>query len=108
MTNKLHVKKGDKVVVIAGKDAGVTGEVIAASPSKGKVAVEKVAMIKRHTKPTQQDPQGGIVERESLIDASNVMIYCSKCKKGVRIAHELNKAGKSIRKCVKCGTKFDK
>ena len=56
MANKLHVKKGDTVVVIAGKDAGVTGKVLAASPSKGKVVVDKVAMIKRHTKPSKNDP----------------------------------------------------
>ena len=68
-------------MVIAGKDAGVTGKVLAASPSKGKVVVDKVAMIKRHTKPSKNDPQGGIKEKESFIDASNVMMYCPKCKK---------------------------
>jgi large subunit ribosomal protein L24 len=108
MANKLHVKKGDTVVVIAGKDAGVTGKVLAASPSKGKVVVEGVAKVKRHTKPSQKDPQGGIMEKESYIDASNVMIYCNKCKKGVRIAHVEGKNGKTVRACVKCGTQFDK
>lgn len=108
MANKLHVKKGDTVVVIAGKDVGKTGKVLAASPSKGKVVVEKVAMIKRHTKPSKNDPQGGIMEKESFIDASNVMMYCSKCKKGVRLAHAEGKNGKTVRTCVKCGTKFDK
>lgn len=108
MANKLHIKKGDTVVVIAGKDVGTTGKVLAASPSKGKVAVEKVAMIKRHTKPSKNDPQGGIIERESFIDASNVMPYCPKCKKGVRIAHITDKNGKTVRTCVKCGNKFDK
>lgn len=108
MANKLHVKKGDTVVVIAGKDAGATGKVLAASPSKGKVVVEGVAKVKRHTKPSKNDPQGGIMEKESFIDASNVMPYCPKCKKGVRIAHVAGKNGKTVRACVKCGNKFDK
>ncbi|HIU10227.1 MAG TPA: 50S ribosomal protein L24 [Candidatus Avidehalobacter gallistercoris] len=108
MANKLHVKKGDTVVVIAGKDAGATGKVLAASPSKGKVVVEGVAKVKRHTKPSKNDPQGGIMEKESFIDASNVMPYCPKCKKGVRIAHVADKNGKTVRACVKCGNKFDK
>lgn len=108
MANKLHVKKGDTVVVIAGKDAGVKGEVLATSPSKGKVIVENVAKMKRHTKPSKNNPQGGIVEKEAYIDASNVMPYCSKCKKGVRVAHVAGKDGKMVRACVKCGTKFDK
>ncbi len=107
MANKLHVKKGDTVVVIAGKDAGTTGKVLAASPSKGKVVVAGVAKIKRHTKPSKKDPQGGIMEKESFIDASNVMPYCPKCKKGVRIARVVEN-GKTVRACVKCGTKFDK
>ena len=108
MANKLHVKKGDTVVVIAGKDAGTTGKVLAASPTKGKVVVENVAKIKRHTKPSKNDPQGGIIEKEAYIDASNVMPYCPKCKKGVRIANVEGKNGKTVRACVKCGNQFDK
>ena len=108
MANKLHVKKGDTVVVIAGKDAGVTGKVLTASPAKGKVVVENVAMVKRHTKPSKNDPQGGIKEKEAFIDASNVMMYCPKCKKGVRLAHVEGKNGKRVRACVKCGSKFYK
>lgn len=99
---KLHIKKGDEVVVITGKDAGTQGKVIAADPKNGKVMVEKVAMVHKHQKPTQANPQGGIMNKEAFIDASNVMIYCNKCKKGVRTRKE-----DGVRVCVKCGAKID-
>ncbi len=99
---KLHIKKDDTVVVIAGKDAGVQGKVLAVDTKKGKVMVEKVAMVHKHQKPTQANPQGGIMNKEAFIDASNVMLYCSKCKQGVRIRKEDH-----ARVCVKCGTKLD-
>ncbi len=99
---KLHIKKGDAVVVITGKDAGTQGEVIAVDTKKGKVMVEKVAMVHKHQKPTQANPQGGIMTKEAFIDASNVMLYCSKCKQGVRTRKE-----DGARVCVKCGAKMD-
>lgn len=107
MTNKLHVKKGDTVVVIAGKDKGVQGKILGADPKKGKVAVEKVAMVQKHQKPTQADPQGGIKKKEAFIDASNVMIYCDKCKKGVRIKKQQKADGGYERVCAKCDAKLD-
>ena len=99
---KMNVKKGDEVIVIAGKDKGKTGKVIQAIPSQDKVVVEGVAVVKRHTKPTQKMPQGGIIEKEAAIHVSNVMPYCSTCKKGVRVAHTIEKK-KKIRVCRKCG-----
>ena len=99
---KLHIKKGDTVVVITGKDAGTQGKVLAVDTKKGKVMVEKVALVKKHQKPTQSNPQGGIMTKEAFIDASNVMIYCNKCKKGVRTRKE-----EGARVCVKCGAKID-
>lgn len=99
---KMNVKKGDEVIVIAGKDKGKTGKVIHAIPSQDKVVVEGVAVVKRHTKPTQKMPQGGIIEKEAAIHVSNVMPYCSICKKGVRVAHTIDN-GKKIRVCRKCG-----
>lgn len=104
---KLHVKKGDTVVVIAGKDAGKKGTILSVDTKAGRVYVDKVNIVKRHTKPTQAAPQGGIVEKEAAIDSSNVMLYCSKCSRPVRIAKEIV-AGKSVRKCAKCGQVFDK
>jgi large subunit ribosomal protein L24 len=99
---KMNVKKGDEVIVIAGKDKGKTGKVIQVIPSQDKVVVEGVAIVKRHTKPTQKMPQGGIIEKEAAIHVSNVMPFCSTCKKGVRVAHTI-KNGTKTRVCRKCG-----
>ena len=99
---KMNVKKGDEVIVIAGKDKGKTGKVLHAIPSQDKVVVEGVAIVKRHTKPTQKMPQGGIIEKEAAIHVSNVMPFCSTCKKGVRVAHTIEN-GTKTRVCRKCG-----
>ena len=99
---RMNVKKGDEVIVIAGKDKGKTGKVIQVIPSQDKVVVEGVAIVKRHTKPTQKMPQGGILEKEAAIHVSNVMPFCSTCKKGVRVAHTIEN-GTKTRVCRKCG-----
>lgn len=99
---KMNVKKGDEVIVIAGKDKGKTGKVVQVIPSQDKVVVEGVAIVKRHTKPTQKMPQGGIIEKEAAIHVSNVMPFCSTCKKGVRVAHTIEN-GTKARVCRKCG-----
>ncbi|MBO4948020.1 MAG: 50S ribosomal protein L24 [Agathobacter sp.] len=98
----MNVKKGDEVIVIAGKDKGKTGKVVQVIPSQDKVVVEGVAIVKRHTKPTQKMPQGGIIEKEAAIHVSNVMPFCSTCKKGVRVAHTIEN-GTKTRVCRKCG-----
>ena len=99
---KMNVKKGDEVIVIAGKDKGKTGKVVQVIPSQDKVVVEGVAIVKRHTKPTQKMPQGGIIEKEAASHVSNVMPFCSTCKKGVRVAHTIEN-GTKTRVCRKCG-----
>ena len=107
---KLHVKTGDTVVVITGKQKGATGKVNKAFPAKGKVIVEGVAIVKRHQKARNQQMQGGIVSKEAPIDASNVMLICPSCKKATRAAHTLVKNGektKSARICKKCGARID-
>lgn len=108
MANKLRVKKGDNVVIITGKDAGKQGKILACDPKHGKVAIEKANIVQRHTKPTKALPQGGIIAKEAFIDASNVMMYCGKCKKGVRVSKQLEKDGSYSRVCAKCGESFDK
>ena len=102
MTSKLHVKKGDKVEVIAGKDKGKQGKVLRSFPADGKVLVEGVNKVKKHTKGTQKDPAGGIKESEAPIAASNVLLYCSKCSRGVRTGSDM-KGDKKVRVCKKCG-----
>lgn len=108
---KLHVKKGDQVVVISGKDRGVKGAIISAFPKTGRVIVDNVNMVTRHTKPKRMGQAGGRIQHAAPIDASNVMLFCSKCNKGVRVARmvEEGKNGKKItvRSCKKCGSKID-
>ena len=102
----LHIKKGDNVVVLSGDDKGVRGEVIAVSPEEGKVIVKGVNIIHKHVKPRKQGESGGIIDAEGAIYASKVALYCSTCKKGVRVHTEIVD-GKKIRVCAKCGKKFD-
>ena len=105
---KVHVKRGDTVQVITGKDAGKRGKILSVDPEKSRVIVEGVNIVKRHTKPTQKMPQGGIVEKEAPIASSNVMIYCSKCKEPVRINKKFLADGQKVRVCNQCGEQFDK
>ena len=111
---KLHIKKGDTVIVLSGDDKGVKGEVIAVSPAEGKVIVKDANIIHKHVKPRRQGETGGIVDAESAIYASKVAIYCPKCDKGVRTHAEISykeQDGKQkkvvTRVCAKCGHKFD-
>ena len=103
---KMHIKKGDTVVVLSGDDKGVQGEVIAVSREEGKVIVKGANIIHKHVKPRKQGEAGGIVDAEGAIYASKVAIYCSTCKQGVRVKHEVVD-GKKTRVCAKCGKKFD-
>ena len=104
---KLHVKKGDTVQVLSGKDKGKEGKILTALPKKGKVIVEGVNKVKRHTKPSQTNPQGGIVTKEAAIASCKVMLVCPRCKKTTRIAHKIED-GKSKRVCKHCGEVIDK
>ena len=99
---KLHVKKGDTVVVLSGKDKGKQGKVITAMPKAGKVIVEGVNKVKRHSKPSLKVPQGGIITKEMPLHACKVQLICPACNKPTRIGHkEVN--GKNSRVCKKCG-----
>ena len=102
----MHVRKGDKVLVITGNDKGKTGKVLKVFRDKNKVVVEGIRLIKRHTRPSQKNQQGGIVEKEAPIDASNVMLVCPKCDKATRVGHK-TEDGKKIPLCVKCGKAID-
>ena len=104
---KLNVKKGDRVKVIAGKDKGKEGEILRSVPEKGRVVVEKVNIVKKAMRPTQQNPQGGISSVEAAINASNVMLVCPACKAATRVGHRFDEAGKKHRVCKKCGKDID-
>lgn len=84
----MKIKKGDKVKVIAGAYKGTVAEVTQVFPKEGKVIVEGVNMVKKHMKPTQQNPDGGIIEKEAKIDVSNVMAYDEKAKQASRIGYK--------------------
>lgn len=92
----LKVKKGDRVLVLAGKDKGKTGLVLQAIPSEGKVLVEGVNQVKKHVKPSPQDPKGGIKVVEAALDASNVILV-GKDGKPVRVGRKVNEAGRRVR-----------
>lgn len=104
---KIHVKKGDTVMVITGKSAGKKGKVLQVLPKDGRVVVEGVNVVKRHTKPTQAMPQGGIIEKEAPIASSNVMVWCGRCNNAVRIGNEVQGNDKKVRVCKKCGEVLD-
>ena len=105
---RIEIKKNDTVKVIAGRDQGKQGRVLAVNRDKGKLLVEHVMMLKKHTRrnPAKQI-KGGIAEREGPIAISNVMIVCPSCGP-VRIAHHINPDGRKTRVCRKCGTTLDR
>jgi large subunit ribosomal protein L24 len=107
MADKCYIKKDDKVKVIVGKDKGKIGKVLKVDRKKGGLLVEKINIVKRHSKPSQQNRQGGIVEKEMPIQWSNVMVMCGKCVKPARIKMQRLEDGKKIRACVKCGEALD-
>ncbi|MBC7106790.1 MAG: 50S ribosomal protein L24 [Firmicutes bacterium] len=100
---KVHVRKGDTVVVITGKYAGRKGKVLAVEPDKSRVIVEGVNIVKRHTRPTRQLSQGGIVEKEAPIHSSNVMLWCGRCERPTRVGRRILEGGQKVRYCKKCG-----
>lgn len=113
MSNKVHVKTGDTVIVINGKDRGAKGKVLEVAPKEGKVIVEGVNIVTKHVKPKQMGEQGGLVKAESALYADKVQLVCPKCGKPTRVGHEFvtDKAGKTkkMRVCKneKCGAKFE-
>jgi large subunit ribosomal protein L24 len=94
---KIRIRKGDSVVVIAGRDRGKSGKVLSVDRSKGKLVVEKINMIKRHTKPNQKVKQGGILEREAPLAISNVMFLCPVTQKPTRLGVRVQTDGKRVR-----------
>ena len=100
---KVHVRKNDTVIVISGKDKGKTGEVLKVYPKTGKVLVQGVNIVKKHQKASRTQAESAIVEKEAPINSSKVMIYCKKCKCGVRIGNQVLDDGSKVRLCKKCG-----
>src|SRR5579871_2680952 len=100
--NNPGIRKGDMVQIIAGREKGKTGRVMKVMPDSGRITIEKLNLVKRHTKPNQKSPQGGIVDKEGSLSYSNVLLLCPKCNRGVRFGIKM--AGeKKTRLCKKCG-----
>ena len=99
---KMHIKRGDNVKVISGKDKGKEGKVLTAIPEEGKVIVEGVAMVKRHQKARAQGQESKIIEKEAAINASNVMRICPACGKAARTGIKVLEDGSKARYCKKC------
>ncbi|WP_208543864.1 50S ribosomal protein L24 [Paenibacillus protaetiae] len=105
--HKLHVKKDDTVIVISGKDKGKKGRVIESYPRENRVLVEGVNMVKKHTRPSQVNPQGGIIEQEAPIHASNVMHIDPKSGQVTRIGYKVLDNGKKVRYAKRSGEVID-
>lgn len=108
MAQKLHVKTGDTVMVITGKDKGKKGRILAAFPKENRVLVEGINLVKKHSKPTPANPQGGIVTQEASIHASNVMVVDPKSGEPTRIGHKILENGNKVRYAKKSGEVIDK
>jgi large subunit ribosomal protein L24 len=105
---KLHVKKNDTVVVLSGKDKGKSGKVLRVLSEKQRVLVENLNVVKRHTRPSQANSEGGIIEKEASIDISNVQLICSSCSKPARTGQRTLEDGSKVRYCKKCNEIVDK
>lgn len=99
---KTLIRRDDKVAVIAGKERGKTGKVIHVYPQSGRILISGLNMAKRHIRPNRDMPQGGIVEKECPVPISNVMLYCNKCSRGVRVGVKRLPDNTRMRFCRKC------
>ena len=102
-----HIKKGDTVVVVAGKDVGTRGKVLLVDPKKGRVKVEKAGIVKKHVKPSQKNPQGGIVDMEGTIHISNVRLWDDKAQAPCRTGIQVLEDGQKVRVSKKSGATFE-
>ncbi|MDR1240375.1 MAG: 50S ribosomal protein L24 [Oscillospiraceae bacterium] len=100
---RIHVKNGDSVVALCGKDRGKRGKVLAVSPREGKVIVSGVNIVSKHVKPRRAGEEGGILRAESALYSCKVQLVCSHCDRAVRVAHKFDENGKKQRICKKCG-----
>ena len=104
--NHIHVKTGDTVVMLSGKDKGKQGKVLQVSPKEQKVIVEGLNMVTKHVKPKKAGDPSGIVKAEGALYACKVQLFCSKCKKQTRAAHKIEADGSKTRVCAKCGAEL--
>lgn len=99
----MDIRKGDKVLILAGKDKGKSGSVIKSVRESGKIVVEKINVVKKHSKPKFEGAKGEIMEKPMPIDISNAALVCPKCNKAARVGKKVLDSGKRVRVCKKCG-----
>jgi large subunit ribosomal protein L24 len=104
----VHVRRGDTVAVIAGRDRGKRGKVLRVLPEQGRVVVEKINLMKKHQRPTQKLRQGGIIEREGALALSNVLVVCGRCDRPARTGTRILGDGRKTRVCRRCGESVEK
>jgi|SRR5579859_1124241 len=104
----MNIHREDTVVILTGRDRGKKGRVIRVFPENERALVEKINMVKRHTRPNQQLPQGGILEKESSVHLSNLKVVCPKCGKATRVSKKVLSSEQKVRICKKCGEILDK
>lgn len=107
VSEKIHVRKGDTIHVLAGVDAGKTGKILEVLPKKGRVVVDGINIIKKHSRPTRTNPQGGVIERPGPIHASNVMLVCPNCNRPTRVSRQSEDGKRGGRTCKRCGKSID-
>ena len=105
---KVNFKKGDTVLVMSGEDKGKKGKIISIFPKKLQAIVEGVNFLKKHVKPTEKTPQGGIIDQEGTINVTNLKLICNKCNQPTVVKREKIKEGKRVRVCKKCSEIIDK
>lgn len=104
--NKIHVKTGDTVKVVSGRNRGSEGKVLQVAPKESKIIVEGLNIVTKHVKPTKQGQAGGLVKAESPMYACKVMLVCPKCKAATRVGNAVDSKGQKVRVCKKCGNTF--
>ena len=104
----VHVRRGDTVAVIAGRERGKRGKVLRVLPEQGRVVVEKINLMKKHQRPTQKLRQGGIIEREGPLALSNVLVVCGRCDRPARTGTRILADGRKTRVCRRCGESLEK
>jgi large subunit ribosomal protein L24 len=108
---RLKIRKGDQVMITSGKDAGKSGKVLRVDRGKGRIVIERLNIIKKHTKPQpKKNPQGGVIEIEGTIDVSNVMLVCPACGEPTRVGYRVAGDGTKVRRCrrANCSKDIDK
>lgn len=106
MKSSVKIKKDDRVMVMTGRERGKIGRVLKVEPAKERVLVEKINMVKRHTKPTQTG-QGGIMDKEAPLHISKLQVVCPKCNQAVRVGSTVLEDGRRVRVCKKCSEQLD-